>query len=104
MTKKERKFKKKHGFAPSEWWNLDTHLLEYLLPRLRYFRKHTHGYPGGLTEKKWDKKLKKMIEGFELHLLDEYWMNDDEEEVKKNSKKVQKASKLFGKYLYDLWD
>ena len=105
MTKKQKKFKKKHGFYEHESYGLDIHLIEWLLPRLKHFRKNLNGYPSGLSEKKWDKVLKQIEEGLTIHITDNYWyLENDEKDIKRDTKKVLKASRLLGKHLYDLWD
>src|SRR5574343_104314 len=59
-------FKKKHGFSPDECWNLDSTLANFLLPRLKYFRKKTFGFPSSLkTIEKWKATLDDMIWTFE---------------------------------------
>ena len=43
--KKYLAYKKKHGFDPSELWNLDSTILKFIIPRLKEFKKDMHGYP-----------------------------------------------------------
>ena len=63
------KYKERHGFSPDECWNLDETLVEFLLPRLRYFRNHTIGYPSSIkTFEEWTAILDKIIWSFEEKL------------------------------------
>jgi len=47
----------RHGFWPSDCWNLDVTFARFMAPRLRYLRDHTHGYPEGMTELEWERHL-----------------------------------------------
>ena len=82
----------------------DTHSMDHtlaniVLPMLKQFKEGNHGYPHGLTEKKWDNILDKMIYSFEKKLSeDAYDLNDKEQ------KKMQEGFVLFGKYYQNLWD
>ena len=102
MKKKRKKVfqkqLKKNGFDDTELWNLDGTIMEFLIPRLKRFRKILHGYPSQLTEEKWDKVLKQMIKGFE-----EY-QKDDMLDKTRDQKKIDKAFKLFTEYFVHLWD
>ena len=89
-----RKELKKNGFDRSETWGLDYTIARFVLPRLKYFSENLHGYPGNLTEKKWNKILKKMIYAFENML--------DDEILDKDYKRIQKGFNLFGKYFQSL--
>ena len=98
--KKLQKFYKKHGWDPSETWNLDMTVSAFILPRLKYFRKNLNGYPGadGWTSERWEKKLDKMIVAFKMKL------DDDMDYKEKDWKKIRKGLKLFAKHFNNLWD
>ena len=68
-------------------WNLFAVISQFVLPRLKRFKKLTNGYPIGMTEKQWDVILDKMI--FSM----DFYVNDGE-------------NKLFKKYPFPLkkWD
>ena len=95
--KKLQKHYKKHGWDPSETWNLDVTIAHFILPRLKYLRKNTHGYPANLTEKSWDKILKQMIKAFKL-------ITSDDDFTVHSTKKLDKGLQLFAKYYRGLWD
>jgi hypothetical protein len=96
--KKFLAFKKKHGFSPCECWNLDVTIAEFVLPRLRYFRKNTAGYPGALTQEKWDAKLDAMIAAFELIASEANYSGSDEQD-----KIINRGLKEFGEWYRGLW-
>lgn len=97
--KKLRKQLKKNGFDASETWNLDETIARFALPRLKYFRKNLHGYPGSLKNiKEWKKILKKMIKSFEYVLEDCFDLT--EEQIKEKEEGLM----LFAKYYNHLWD
>ena len=101
------------GYSDLEVWNLNDTFCIWILPRLKYFRKHTIAYPPDLTPEKWDEILDKMILAFELYLDD----SDDNYEIDKNGKytipdlekmklegeKIWEGFRLFGQYLRYLW-
>ena len=87
-----------------------------------------HGYPSGLTEKKWDDIMDEMIWAFEQKLRDD-WEGDyyeyrelgleedkgdsmfglklvweDPEGSAAHQKRMTAGFKLFGKYYENLWD
>ena len=92
-----RKYKKRHGFSPDETWNLDTVLAEFIIPRLKAFRKMTIGYPAGLTPRKWSIILGKMQRAFEMYL--DCDVGTDEETMRK----INEGLDLFRKYFMSLW-
>ncbi len=96
--KKLQKELKENGFDSSETWNLDVTIVQFTLPRLKYFSENLVGYPSELTEKKWKKILDNIIWSFENYLKEETEIPD-----KKSLKKYQKGFDLFGKYLTGMW-
>ena len=66
---------KERGFDDRELWSLDFTISKFILPRLQAFKKQKAGYPGHLTEKKWDNKLDKMIAAFTLLAKDPWLIN-----------------------------
>lgn len=94
-----QKVQREQGFSPEECWNLDHTIIDFVLPRLKYFLNHHCGYPIDSSPEQYKKDLQAIIEGFELHQTYE-WYNVNSEQVQKE----QKAKELFGKLLYDLWD
>lgn len=102
-----KKFKEQRmtrGFDDSETWSLDSTIAKFLVPRLKAFKECKNGYPARMTEKKWNKILDEMIEGFELYLTHDEWeLCQDKNIYNEKSLKVNKALKHFSKYFYDLW-
>ena len=99
------KYRILHGFWPSECWNLDHEIAEWLLPRLKLFRQAAIGYPAFLhdhecTEAEWHAILDKIIVGLEIKLTE--W--DEVVFTTEQSEKVAIAFDLLGKHAQDLWD
>jgi hypothetical protein len=88
------------GFDNTELWNLDTSLVNFLLPRLKVFKTQKCSYPGDLPSgEAWDRILDKMIVGFEIYLdSGNSWGN-----TRKN-RQIDLAFKLLALYIRDLWD
>ena len=111
-------------------WSMDHTLAHVIHPMLVQLKATNHGYPSGLTEKKWDNIMDEMIWAFEQKLRDD-WEGDYyeyrelglEEEGKDNlasfgsklvwedpegraahQKRMTAGFKLFGKYYENLWD
>ena len=112
ITKKDRRYNKhlkmlkQCGFSDTETWSLYSVLAEFLLPRLKRFKKVTNGYPSNLAnEHKWDEILDKIIFALE-------WSRDENEvrydkltvkQRKSNWDKYTEGMKLFAEYFRDLW-
>ena len=81
-NRQRKKWLKKHGeyVNPRECWNLDCTFADFALPRLKYYKKHTLGYPGregAETPEKWDKVLDEMIIAFQyITEYDDWWLDD----------------------------
>lgn len=88
------------GWDDSEVWSLDNTFAKFIYPRLIKLKEVTNGYPADLTEKKWDKILDKMVEGFKIMADDESYY---ELTVGKKDKKITEALNLFSKHCRDLW-
>lgn len=99
--------KKKHGiptFKDSEVWDLDIVLAQYILPRLKRFKKvNVNSHPGTLSSlEEWHEIIDKMIWSFERIVNDDwaYETNRRKEQVPRYEEGMQ----LFAKYFLDLWD
>lgn len=91
-------FRLKNGFDYRDTWSLDYNIAKYVYPRLKHLRDKKHGYPCGLTPKKWAKIMDKMLFAFEK-ILDPDYLYD-----KKTEKKIKEGLFLFGEYFQNLWD
>lgn len=81
-NRKRKKWLKKHGkYIPnSELWNLNSTIAEYILPRLKKFRKYNQGCPvidGINSFKEWQDTLDKMIIAFEYLVTNDDWWIDN---------------------------
>ena len=103
-AKKYKEQRMTRGFDDSETWNLDITIAKFIVPRLKAFKECKNGHPSRLTEKKWNKILDEMIEGFELYCKKDEWeFEQDLNERNDKFAKVNKSLKLFSKYFHDLW-
>jgi len=73
---------------------------------LRILKENRHGYPGSLTDKKWDSILDRMIKAFEAanRVVELDYETNILEEMKKDEDLFLKDGKLFTKYFLGLWD
>lgn len=91
--------KEKYGFDTTEVWSLYNTIVSFTLPRLKCFRESTQGQtPYGMSSKKWNSILDKMIYSFEKIDSDEILGMSEEESIK-----VKKGLDLFRKYFFQLW-
>ena len=80
--RQRKKWLKQHGqyINPKECWNLDCTIAEFVLPRLKYCKKHWYTYPGRKgteTPEKWDEVLDKMIIAMQyITEYDDWWIDD----------------------------
>lgn len=88
----------KTGVCDIETWNLDTTFVQFMLPRLKRFRKVNVCYPSDMTMKQWNNILDKILKGFELHSVEH-----EKTLTKKEYKQIQTAFELFGKYIHQMW-
>jgi len=116
----------KRGYDEVTWWKLDTVLTDIIIPNLKKLKKRHCGYPGGLTDEKWEEILDDMIFAWEFkkRIQDSDILGDarPEESYEKMKEfqdelsfitevppeedydKYQKGMKLFIKYFDNLWD
>jgi hypothetical protein len=103
-------------------WSMDHTLAHVIHPMLVQLKATNHGYPSGLTEKKWDDIMDEMIWAFEQKCRDNwegdfYTYEDDSEGMfglklvwedrvgqKAHQERMTNGFKLFGKYYENLWD
>jgi tRNA-dihydrouridine synthase len=62
----------RYGVSDSECWSLDWTLTNFILPRLKHFKKiNVHTYPPDITPERWNEILDELIWTFE-------YMHDEE--------------------------
>lgn len=100
------------GYGDSDVWGWYSHHARISVAAIASLRKTTHGYPIGLTPRKWDKKLAVIQDGFQA-VIDE---EEDFTSYKKLSRKAhlklvrdryrrtRKGLKYFRTYYFNLWD
>lgn len=89
-------FRKKYSFEYLDIYGFYYHLAFYIYPRLEAFKDNTFSYPCGISSKKWNNILNKMIFAFKTIAKDDNIKNID-------YKKIEEGLKLFSKYFRDLW-
>jgi hypothetical protein len=99
--------KKKFGiptFKDNEIWDLDITLANYILPRLKRFKKvNVNSYPPDLSGiEEWHKIIDKMIWSFERIVNDDW--SYEYKRVKEQKEQYDTGMKLFAEYFLDLWD
>ena len=92
-----------HGFDDSELWNLESTIAKFIYPRIKEFAENHVGYPGHLTEEKWQEILDKITKAFRLYIDHEY-LYSFKEENEKIEKQINEGLRLFAKYFWNLWD
>lgn len=113
--KKYARQREKRGFDDTELWNLDNTLANYILPRLKAFKKDAMrlgGIPNAFVEnmqgsnedferyhQNWLDAIQEMIDAFEVFVKDENCWEFDKEKYSK----VQNGFELFGKHFMSLW-
>lgn len=118
-TFKELKWKLQHlfrGWSDKEIWNLDNTISEWIIPRLKEFKKITQGYPGDLESfEQWQGMLDEIIFGFEWPTIETDWYvknvyslpeeekNEKMKEFKDLMKRAEEGRILFAKYFCGLW-
>jgi hypothetical protein len=93
------------GFDGSEIWNLDSKILEYLIPRLEYFSKYGGGQKWFTSfkdgEEVWEKGSKfvdEMVKGFKILKEKQYDTLTEYE-----NQCINRAFNLFKSYFGSLW-
>ena len=101
--------KKSRGYSDLELWNLDCTFAEWMLPKLKVFRKKTIGVPLDFeTLEDWQAALDDMIFAFEFYLrdlpaTDKYYEYIKSEDYGRDLERFEKGKALFGKYWPHLW-
>jgi len=96
------------GYSQYDLVDFNYYLAKMLSRALKDFRKKSYSIPARLTEKKWDKILNDMQNGFVKYLDMDYIeaSNDVRDYVREYGKKrkiVDKGLKLFAEHFYDLF-
>jgi len=74
-------------------------IAQFVLPRLKRFKLIQNGYPGELTEVKWNAMLDDMIFALEHAAKQERPLDITKEE----RARIEKGLKLFAENFFDLW-
>lgn len=123
----------RHGVSDKECWDLSGNFTNYILPRLKYYKKMDRfGHPVDLTEEKWETILDEIIWSFEYmkdpsvyNPIPQHWQLENEslaeylnrektpEEKKRNEEYIERCKQLeekkksglllFVEYYENLW-
>ena len=110
----------------TDWWNLDSSISRFILPRLRMLIKHHHGYPADmplydsnikatdeLMSESWELVLAEILFAFEWGIRADLHFSGRSsydatsplhEEYLKNVARKDRGMQLFVKYYNTLWD
>jgi len=102
--KREKKFAKQRlsrGFDDSETWSLRDTIANFILPRLKRFKKVQRAFPADITAEEWDSIIDKMIISFEMVKRDKW--DVDLSKAREQLKKIDEGLNLFAKWYLDLW-
>lgn len=113
-----KEFRLKNNFGISSLWNLDSTILQFIIPRLKAFKEKLHGFPCTFdTMEAWQKALDEMIWAMEWYNSDDSineYKQDENGNFIKNAKgelvpteEYQRAKdgwKLFCDNFFGLWD
>ena len=97
----------KRGYADCDVWSMGDYLADIIPSMLRQLKEINCGYPGNLTEEKWDKLLDEMIIGFSAAKRvydDEYDLGTMITDCIADQKLFREKMKIFTKYFFNLWD
>lgn len=111
------RFKKKHGFSPDESWSLYSNICDFILPRLKYYRKTVKKVgcnPGCFnSNEEWIAILDKMIFAFNAYGKEDdfeipksylgMYKNNETKAREAYWKDIDEGMKLFAKYFGHLW-
>ena len=92
------------GWADCDTWSADAYLREVIPQMLEHLRDYMPGHPYGLTKKKWDGILTKIVEGFDAYRKINELDYKSDEEREALEKKFQAAGKLFIKWYGHFWN
>jgi hypothetical protein len=94
------------GWADRDVWSVDWFLTGIMPGMLRQLKKTSHGYPPGMGMKRWQAKIEKMAEGFEIarRIQDYDFDVKDRYACRRLEREFHKRMDLFVKHFFNLWD
>ena len=95
------------GYTDSDVWGYSIANARRQVLILTQFKDNKAGYPDGMTEKKWNKILDEIIDGFQSVIdRDEYLFTskDYKKELRYFDKRWKKGMALYVEYYFNLWD
>ena len=93
-------FQLQHGFDYADTWCLFLTQAEWILPRLRHFKKFTGGHPSDITQEEWEGIIGQMIRAFELSVIE----GDGDILTDNEWDEVDLGHNLFITWYFHLWN
>jgi hypothetical protein len=103
----------RQGWCGADTWSMDVKLSELMLPMFKHFKKVNNGFPCGLTPKKYNIILDKIIYSLDwtCRHYDDACLDKKPKEstaryfarLKKQKDRVADGLELMGKYWGDFW-
>lgn len=92
----------RRGYSDRDVWAIDWYLVSWLPQALEDIKSTKMGYPAGMTEKRWNRDLDKMIKGLKdcKRLLELNYPKKQEYRITNSS---EQGLDLFRKHFYNLW-
>lgn len=59
----------RHGWAPSDTWNVDYYVVDVLIPLLKHYKEHNMGHPADQTEEEHDAIIDEIVSGFRQYRM-----------------------------------
>ncbi len=98
MNEKQKAFKKKYGFDPTDIWSLDAWLARELSKRIyAWLEVGVMSHPADMTPEEWDSQLRAAADGLRAYCDEDYY---DEESAQSGVKAMQWITDNF----IHLWD
>lgn len=105
-------FKRKKKISDKELRNFDYTIIDWLVPRLKAFKKQTNNYPHDSTYKEWVTIIDKIIKGLNAYKAERPW--DENISIQKNldqdkvfyaqtNSDFKEAMKLLTEHFGSLW-
>ena len=92
------------GFSDKDTWNLEHTIAKFVFPRLIRFKEIGKCCPMNLTDEEWEIKLNDMI--FAMKYAANQFKNKEfykDEEYRVFNERIDRGTKFFGEYFFDLW-
>lgn len=94
----------RRGYADRDVWSIDWYLCNWMPQALADLKRTTHGYPVGLSPKRWEAKIDRMINAFRVARKIQNYDYKTREEYQAALKQFRKDFNVFKMHFFSLWD